>query len=212
MMEFDNELNDEQLSEMLRQVAVPDNLKQQLKEIASDTVERREETPGHRNGFPSSLWVLAASLAAVATVVGITLWVNSPDPDSTLADGPVMVSPAPRQGAPPESSSAPPNPDRSAASRRLADHTDTMDDIESRLELQEIARLEARLNELQQAEHRLQSLEDVDSVVLAVADQTVMPLGGRPQRAEAAMSQIISRYPDTRGAQMAREFLERQTN
>ena len=49
-------------------------------------------------------------------------------------------------------------------------------------------------------------------MVLALADQVSIPLGGETKKAESDMARVIEQYPNSQGAKIAEQFLKQLNN
>ena len=72
----------------------------------------------------------------------------------------------------------------------------------------ELKRLRARLADLELASSTELSGREIDSMIWALADQTGMAQGGTDRSVRSDMTRVIERYPGSRGAAIAHQFLE----
>ncbi len=207
-------IDDQKLDELLRDVPVPPNLKSRLREIptSGSLVDDRDERPTIKTPvqkiFNKQRLVLVAAIAAsLLAIVAGSIWfeliVNS---NHTLTN-------AETGGDDPQSVN---NEDSSLSS---SSQEESLDVFEMRM-----AMLEQQLHELKMQTLRaeLQGLRNqpgrkrdnryvdpmaIESVIESVAGQMPMYVAGDLKEARSNMVSVISRYPDTRGAQLAQMFL-----
>ncbi len=186
-----NSSDDEKLDAMLRDVSVPSGLMDRLREIPNEPVV----------GIPDSNWKIGRrviGLALAAGLAGIVIWIAWPPAPSQL---PVAMT-----------------PDSVTAEDELKKlELDRMNELALEIEMLskrlELRELESKLRDLERtAPIPSLSIEDTESLVLCLADQSAIAWGAEPESVRADMQKIIEMYPHTAGARTANEFLARATD
>lgn len=184
-----NPLTDQQLDALLRDVTVPDDLKAELLSIPDQTSITKVTS-----STSLQTWhvVLAASLAAIALFGSWKFWPNNNNTSPLIADTTDHSSPE--------------------ATALLAE----MEALESQLDYvlatSELAELESSIAQLESTQPVSLSHDEILSITYAVADQTTVELGSPRDDAIADMYKVIESFPNTRGAKIAREFIDQSTD
>ena len=189
-MPFDpKQFDDEQIDALLRNVSVPADLKVSLRQIprltdeSQDTIDNKNEPK--RNSSPNVytvtwMMVLAASLAALTAFAGWQIYSGQ-----NANDEPAMV----------------------VEINRSTTNTEGEDSLELAELDQEISTLTAMLAqiEIQKMEQQLSNTEtryeaelanhEIQSIIVALADQTSLPLGGDSESVKSDMAQVIKTFP-----------------
>ena len=215
-MEFDpNQLDDEQLDALLRDVSIPSDLKDSLRQVPQmpvapkDTIDKKHElkTNSSTNG-QSFLWmmVLAASLAAVAAFVAWQ-WYFSP----SVNNGANLAGTGHSNSIHDDTAAVP-----------TADMVNEISTLEE-LDLQ-IAALNSMLDqiEMEQLEQRVLvakteyeselSDREAQSIIIALSSQISLPLGGKEDSVKSEMAQVMKKFPGSVGAELARDYLQQTQN
>ncbi len=214
----ENELTDEQLDGMLRDVQIPADLKRALKCIparitaieeadhAPQTAQMPRKTTLSRAIPASSVrtrwltYALAASLLVAATFLTArflnrrtqgtapTATKTDADTESTpdLASGDLIVRPDHESGNQ--------NPEL-----RL---------LQAEVQELEITRLESELFQLEQLNSSRLSQFEIESMIMALAPEHSLALGGDEAYVRSEMARVQRDYPNTRGAMLAGEVLQ----
>lgn len=193
-MEFDNEPTDEQLDAMLRDVQVPADLKSRLKQIpelaspSEEVAAPLQQTSPAPTSLPQTStktpwlsYVLAASLIGIAGFVAAHLLLKGTN---------TTVDPIAAQFDP-----------------QFETQEQELQMLEAEIQELEIARLESELLQLESLESNRLSETEVESMILALAPEFTIPLGGNEADVRSEMARVIKEYPNTRGAVMAEKIL-----
>lgn len=187
-----NEYSDEQLDALLRDVDVPVDLKQELLSIADENLA--QPTPSSTISLKLARWfALAASLAGIALFAS---WAF----DSGKNREAVPVA------AIPNSESA--NEVNDETDRILQEMEQLRIEFDFALAQLQIERLERSLFEAKLAQRSAVSIDELIATVHAIADQTPVVLGAPRETAIGDMENVIRMWPNTRGAAIARNFIE----
>ena len=185
--EPENKITDQQLDDMLRNVQVPADLKDRLLKIPRNTLQDHSlvNLPNAASSeLPRTRWqpyVLAATLLIIAGVVA-TRWLpnNTPNTPDVIA----------KQDNNNESSQV-------LAAREA--------------ENQQLAIEQLRIEQLVvhgSARSYLDS-EDVTSMIMALAPEYTVELGGSKTDLESEMVLVRAKFPQSRGADLAQQTLQR---
>ncbi len=191
-----HEITDEQLDALLREVHVPADLKQDLLSIA-DVDLMVQPKPVSNTSTMGRWWVLAASVAAVALFAVSFFWAEN----GTLDPGVATVQPETKSKT--ESTME--------AERLLAEMKQQQNEFNRLLAQSKLDRIERSLDQLSSSQESIWADDEMISTVIAIADQTPVLLGGSPKAAIVDMEKVVQQWPHTRGATIAREFIQ-QTN
>jgi|GEM_PF-4415580 len=177
--------DDKQFDALLRDVSVPGELKQRLRQIPG---EQPLVTRSPVVSLPPK-WI--AGLALAAGLAGVAVWLNWPV-DNSPGPGLAAVEGAPEVAT--------------------VDPQIAIDQLNLEIELLtariRLRESEKRLAELQSANPMLElSTNDQLSLALALSDQAAMEWGANPETVRADMQKTIGRYPDSAGAKIASQFL-----
>ena len=218
--ESDNLLSDEQLAALLRDVKVPADFADELRAIPHSQIEstestgapvRKLETPSESRVPWGSLLVLAASLLAVGAFFAWP-WIVGDGELGTDSATIVRSDPTkPAKPNPPDSQLTPtPEP---GTAELFAQTVTTTEAIEAALHEIEMQRLRKQLAQVKQSTPTY-SMEprEYDSLITAIADQTILQLGGSESTVKQDMVHVIKTYPNTAGATIAQEFLDSRAN
>lgn len=217
-----DEPTDEQLDAMLRDVLVPSDLKSRLKRIPEleplggescsllNTSSPAASTQTNSRKTPWLSYVLAASLLAVAAFTAAQFL---PSDDSTVAPGHIASSGVSN----PEKKNEPDlKHSIDHSTRQTLNHSFVESDIQKQ-ELQllqaqihelEIASLESELLQLETLNNTRLSENEVESMIMALAPEYSVPLGGNKEDVRSEMARVIKEYPNTRGAVLANKVLK----
>ena len=206
-----NQLNDESLNTLLRDVAVPENLQDQLQQIPLAEGRRLDQRrlPWWRTSYGKSL-ALAATIFCM-TAFFTWNWLNNPDTANTQTIGKhdKQKSLGGKHGADDETGHI-------LTNDRLADAVDVQSptdepaghSIDTLLHEIELARLRDRLAALDRQTNSSLASREFQSIVQAVANQSSLELGGDRARIRRNMLGLIDQYPNTRGADYARHIID----
>ena len=185
--EPENKITDQQLDDMLRDVQVPTDLEDRLLKIPHTTEHNHPlvNLPGAvPSELPSTPWqpyVLAATLLIIAGVVA-TQWLPSSNPNT---------------------------PDV------IAKHNDNNDsqthDQTAHKAQAPLLKIEQSINEqlaLRSARSYL-TTEDVSSMIMALAPEYSLELGGSKTDLESELVLVQETFPKSRGADLAQQILQR---
>ncbi len=205
-MKFENEPTDEQLDELLRDIEVPQELNALLKAIPSQTIQETDgsdESVGlsDRRSSKGKLWI---GLVLVASLTGIGLFVASQFLPNSDGGSPIATG---HNGSV--------HPEQESVIEQVNDATNSLAEIE-KLELLEIeaqihaievARLESQLLRVESGPVEIDQRE-LESMIAAMTEEYSIPLGMPEAKVKLRMTQVIQRYPGTRGAAIAESYLE----
>lgn len=215
--EFEKKPTDEQLDAMLRDVAIPSNLKSQLlgipestspddktsglskKKISASVTTPISTKPASKTWATWMPYVLAASLLAI-TIFGASQLI--PSNDRELESG-TMAS-VDNQNSKPENK--PPPKDLELVETEQAKQELQL--LKAKIELLEIERLKTELAMLEQLTGNQLSENEVESMIMALAPEYSIPLGGKKADVQSEMARVLMEYPNTRGAFFANKILK----
>lgn len=197
----DNNPGDEQLDDLLRQIEVPDSLKDDLRQIPQmhelHSAKKFEPTTNHQYFWPG----VFALVAVLFGLVAFLTWQFQLSQDSNDLANKTQ----------PSEKKQPLSQDT-----RVAELQQQIDELQSeadwRVAHAEIQQLESRLTRFQAVDQEDMAQEQYTSIILAMADQTVIDLGGSSQSVETSMVSVIDQFPDTSGAEIAQRYLDRLNN
>lgn len=184
--EPENQITDQQLDDMLRNVQVPADLKDRLLKIPH-TAQQDHSLVNLPDAAPSELprtrwqpYVLAATLLIIAGVVA-TQWLpnNNPNTPDVIAK---------------QDNNEPSTQDlaaREAENQQLA--------IEQLRNEQLLARSSARSH---------LNPEDIASMIMALAPEYTVELGGSKTDLESELALVRKKFPQSRGADLAQQILQ----
>lgn len=206
-------LSDEQLDRMLRNVVVPGDLRSKLLEIpnfemADEDCKTRVEVENSR--YPILQLALAASLLFVALFFGMQ-WLQRSKPGPELVG---KTEPAASHLAGSDVANATLKTEAaSQVSRVLASLDANTNFLESQFLEMEVARLRSELNKIDVSSPVTLNQGEIESIIAALTGEIVIPLGGVVETTRAEMVNVIKKYPGSRGADLASQYLERlETN
>ncbi len=214
-MKPDKNISDEQLDALIRDVEVPENLHRLLLGIPDNHVESSTTCttpPPNRNSSRLFAMVLAASLIAVAAFLSWQMLEKETDGTGLAAgdgithgltlDQVVKAFETPNSRLP-----------GNLQPEQLASLDDSVELLEQEIHRMKMTAGLERLRRLQemQAASALNELE-VDSMIMALSGQASLPLGGRLENVEQKMARVIERFPGSRGAQIAQDFINKIEN
>lgn len=203
--EFENEPTDDELDAMLRDVAIPGDLKARLNQIPESTAipDANVSLPQVESGSRAS-WIKYALVASLLTVTAFAtahfflkddgpIALNDPQDPKTLIN-----RPAPRN--------------LETESTNQQDQLTIQDQELLALEAQvrefEIARLESELLRMETDNRQELSQNEVDSIIMAMAPEHSIFLGGEADHVRTELARVLREYPDTRGAVLANNILD----
>ena len=146
-------------------------------------------------------YVLAASLLAVIALVAWENWPSSRKVDPKLQakfDGENKTT-------------DPANQTLANVTSQLESFDAVQELLEAQLHQLEMARMEKQLAQLESQRRIELDRREAESMILALSDQVVLPLGGSEKTVQESMAQVIKKYPGSRGANIARQFLKQET-
>ena len=207
-MEPDKELTDEQLDAMLRNVQVPSELKSRLKQIPKSVTLREEGVVPLASKLPTSpplpqtSWL---SYALVAGLLGVAAFAAAkflPSAPNNVKPGQVASTNSNHVEGNPNSNLLEPTP------AQLSALDGELQILEAEIQTLESARLESELLQLETRSNQRLSDNEVESMILALAPQYSIPLGGKEADVRSEMARVIRDYPNTRGAVLAVQILK----
>lgn len=217
-MSRENKSSDQDLRERLRGIEVPSDLKARLLALpqtmdlpSSETTETKSVLSPTRSASPSrpmrgygwGLLVSAATVAALMLSVGET-------PEADLQDG-AGDRVAMTSG---NDSTEPREPGREVVRPRDEQgiYEAMREDVELSLTKLEIRQLQRRIRDLRSKKTSSLGGREDASMILALADQAAIEFGASATDVGRDMARIIETYPETRGAEIARQYLASQSN
>ena len=81
--------------------------------------------------------------------------------------------------------------------------------LQAEVQAFEIARLESELLRLEERYSKQLSHDEVASMIVAMATEHTVSLGGNIEAVRSEMARVLRDYPDTHGAVLATNFLNR---
>ena len=197
-MDNENEITDEQLDALLRDVKVPDDLKQVLRDIpvqdarAQAIHAKRRDSAKSKTSTPIVL-ALAASIAAICC---LSVWIMFQSSVRELANSNRDSIQEPRIDNPP------------TVDELLAEIKADADVIENSLNELDIRTLTTKLGRLRSKNASLTEQREVDSLILAVATEASGTFGASDKFVRSDMAWLVENYPNSRGASIASQFLD----
>ena len=212
--EADKLLSDDELDALLRGVDVPTDLQGDLRKIPqaqSEPLSKQTEQVGQQSDRKLSRWRVTTVLTLAATLLGLGLFFAWP-----LINGnetPIASSTENIKKPSPTDPPATAESVESAESAELVELTrNTTRQIDSVLHEIEMLELRSRLAEIEQSLAQSLDHREYQSLITAVADQSILQLGGSEQTVKEDMVQVIKNYPDTIGSKIAQEFIDSRIN
>lgn len=216
-MEYENEISDEQLDAMLRDVEIPADLKERLGQIPVGVDEFSNETSRSqkKDDFKSPPTWLA--LAIAASLMGIVLFFVTQKIDNSNNPG-LVNNPKPAQTTNENSEKLADNLANSIQQELSAEEQE-LAELRAQIELQDALlarlkneRLKDQIVELNRSvESELQTRE-VESMIAALSSQSLIDFGGPKAQVMNSMAQVIQKYPNSRGATIAENYLKQVSN
>ena len=186
--EPENKITDHELDDMLRQVQVPADLKDRLLKIPHNAQQGqlRVELPDTASPEPQHTrwlpYVLVATLLIIAGIVA-TQWL----PDDATNTPNVIAT---KQ-----------NDNNEPFTHDLADREP---------EVQRLVIEQSRIEQLTQGSARSYlDPEDVTSMIMALAPEYTVELGGSKTDLKSEMALVQEKFPQSRGADLAQQILQR---
>ena len=198
----DNEPTDDQLDAMLRDVQVPADLKSRLQRIP-EPITATEEV-GHTSSTRARwlYYALAASLLAGATFA-TARFLNKRTRDAA----PGLVATKTNEDA--EANLEPAPEDLIVKSNPESDQQDQeLQILQAEVQKLKIAKLESELFQLEQLNDTRLSRSEIESIIMALAPEHSVALGGDEAYVRSEMARVQKDYPNTRGAMLAGEILQ----
>lgn len=197
-------ISDDQLDALLREVHVPAGLAGELLAIAKDepVVTKRVTNPSLR--FHTWHIVLAACLLGVALFASWA-WFGSNANDPSL----------PNHVAIGDAGDAAPDPSAGEvqADTKLAGLLAELEALQNQADYivanSQLLRTEQDISRLESSASSSLSVRQIEALTRAVADQTSVNLGASPESAISDMNFVIEEFPDTQGAAVAQEFIDK---
>ncbi len=226
----DERLTDQQLDALLRKVDVPADLMDSLRAIpqthagADSNGDPNEDAKTNsvsvtvpKTETAHSLWRGSLLMALAATLLAVGAFFAWPFVAGQNTNGPEVVEnvendgPVPKSTDPQPAPAAGTNPDRSEI---LVAAETANEAIEAALHEVEMQQLRNRLAEIKQSTPSSGTMDphEYNSLITAIADQTILELGGSEEAVRDDMAQVIKLYPNTTGAAIAQEFINSHTN
>ena len=227
-MKFEKEPTDQQLDELLQDVAVPQDLKALLKQIPlqsedensdelgsggdrllpvpdsavpdSTAQQNRRATPIKENTTQSRTWI---GLILAASLIGFGMFIASgylPSHDDTES------SIASDNKAPELETNL------AVTEIKLKIEDLELQSLEAQIHAIEMAQLEAKLLRMEQASTYPTDQVEVKSIIAAMSEQYSIPLGMPEVKVKSGMARVIQNFPGTQGAAMAQSYLEQTQN
>lgn len=196
----ENEPTDEQLDAMLRDVQIPADLKSRLKQIPDSLPSTEQQTirsPARTSSkAPWLSYLLAASLLAAATFATTRFLSKNNRPAA-----PESVATTAIPGPENDLMIADSNSESNAQDQQLQK-------LQAEIQELEIARLESELLRLQSLDNARLSQHEVESVIMALAPEHSINLGGKESYVRSELARVQTQYPNTRGAALAGKILQ----
>lgn len=236
-MDPENEIPDQELSQLLQNVSVPDDLKRNLRAIPFTDVSSQvpsqsvqvEQVKAEPSAMPkiSRRWLtLVATTAAM-----LVLWLSLSGRFDLQAIFDQRANRSPEHSSSPQASEADKRIDSADPTNAEATDVVTTGDLaaneyEQRMKqiANDLAVVQQSLDQwqFQQKQDRWQrqkstlltgmSVEDLDpldasSMVIALSEQASLAYGGSIDRVSQSMTKVTLRFPGSRGAEIAKQFL-----
>lgn len=215
--EADKLLSDSELDALLRGVDVPTDLQDDLRKIPqqqSKPLSKQAEQVGQQSDHKLSRWRISTVLALAATLLGLGLFFAWP-----LINGNGTPIASPSESIKDHPPSDPPVTAEAVKSVESADSAELVEltrktarQIDSMLHEIEMQELRSRLAKIEQSPGQALDHREYQSLITAVADQSILQLGGSEQRVKEDMVRVIKNYPDTIGSKIAQEFINSRIN
>ena len=204
----ENEPTDEQLDAILRDVQIPADLKVRLNRIPESTtaaeqggrLTRLTETIPARTPWLS--YALAASLLVVATFGAARFLARTNQGD---APGVATTTTPPGAETNPEQV---PRDLVAESNHELEQKNLELQLLRAEAQQLEIARLQSELFQLEQLNSAQLSQLETESIIMALAPEHSIALGGDEAYVRSEMARVQKDYPNTRGAMLAGEILQ----
>ena len=204
----DNEPTDEQLDAMLRDVQVPADLKSRLRRIPEPITAA--DGVGHTSSTRARwlYYALAASLLAGATFA-TARFLNKRTRDAAPNLAATKTNAATRTNEDAETNLEPAQENLIAGSARKSDQQDQeLQILQAEVQKLKIAKLESELFQLEQLNDTRLSQSEIESIIMALAPEHSVALGGDEAYVRSEMARVQREYPNTRGAMLADKILQ----
>lgn len=211
-MEFEKEPTDDQLDELLRDVVIPSDLKSRLKQISSETeLDGADAGPTiarlESNNKSNTSWmvfVLAASLIGIGLFVAYQFWASVEDggvQNQKIANIDVPIIEKTNEST-----------ESIEFENSLAKFLEQQGELEATIHAIEVAQMKAQLAQLEQSAAIQLDQREVESMIAAMSEEYSIPLGVPEKQVESKMALVVERYPGTRGAEIAHEYLKQDND
>ncbi len=211
----DKKFTDERLDELLGDVQIPEALKDKLLAIPTQHPVSTPQTQTDDSvGVRTGVWLLAlaAVLLGVALFLAPQFFTSQDNAQDSVAvepnnDGQRDPSVVSNDGKKPSETIDVATIEKELEALRLrkASLLTQLEDYESTLELQ------TKLNRINVESQRVSEIE-AQSLIHAIADQTVVEFGGSLETLQRNMVSVTKQFPDTRGETIARSVIQKAQN
>ena len=223
-MEFEQEPTDQQLDKLLRDIAVPQDLKALLKQIPSQSQEESSDELGNGDNqmLPTSDSANQLNQAAEATEENTNkskTWLGLILAASLIGFGLFAAShylPSHNDAKPSvaKSDDKTPESEKSLAvvEPKLEIEDLEVQSLEAQIHAIEMAQLEAKVLRVEQASTFSTDQDEVESIIAAMTEEYSIPLGVPEEKVKLGMTRVIQKFPGTQGASIAESYLEQTQN
>lgn len=195
-----NKITDQQLDDMLRDVRVPGDLKERLLQIPhavqqdQSLVQLTDVATSDQKQTRWLPYVLAATLLILAGIAA-TQWPanNQNTPDVTA-----------KQDSNPDNS-----PNDESPTNELTEYQAKLAAYEAEIQRLELEQANTEQLLAQSAARSYLDPNDISSMIMALAPEYSQELGGTKMDIKTEMALVLDEFPQTRGAELAEQMLER---
>ncbi len=221
---------DRELQRRLRQIEVPSDLKNRLRQIPNDAAERIQpatntDSQGDEPSYRPAGWVWIP-LAIAASLAGLSLylfWPAPPRADESVAVEQTSEPSGKRLTVDNQTMTEPPLSESTDRSSLMVENSATSNLLdEMAAELNQLDQLVVQIKvhrlseQVRQAEHKQSrqsnrstglSPNDRASMVMSLSNQAALQMGVDKKIVERNFADVIEKFPGTRGSQWARQGL-----
>ena len=213
-----NVISDKRLDQLLQQVDVPQGLHEELLGLVDQGAgtESHDQKPRPVTSTRRSFTVSTIVVAACYLILAGGVFVFWPSDQAGTArqnaqrketDNHGAGQPKKRESNSKTNSDAKVPETNSVLIEASLARSATLDTIENKLNQLKIQELEEKLARLENSRQMLESNESV-ALVLAIADQTPLNLGGSKELVSDDMKFVLEKFPASQGAEIAAQFAD----
>ena len=195
-----DDMSDERLGELLRSVAVPDDLHEKLlaisgqpAEVTATEVRRPNSQSEPRLSRTRRVWLGLLVTACLLVAVCLVAWQVNSKPNHIVAHSLAQANSIVVQ--------------RKEAEEILNGFRQRQRDFERRSLEFGAETIHRNLQSLVSVKPESRRANDVDSMIMAMANQSSLSMGNSQSNVRRAMNELTKQFPGSQGAKLAQEYL-----